>query len=186
MIAAMNTVQNTLSEFQSIPIVGTFVGSPIKALVSTIEIIMGIAAAILFGPIYTLTNSTTCRDIALVAGFHTIMGMGHLLYSVANFATLGTLQTMLRNVMNMALQMQQQVVGQDGENLQNFAMPAAPANGQDFPAAPAAMPDFPNDFAMPAMNMPDFQFAMPAGVHGHNFQDPGLQDHMRFMALPNM
>lgn len=84
-------IQDFLSAFQATPIVGPIIGSPIKALVSTAMIIMGIARTIFYGLVamvllfqHSEMNQSALYGLKLIK-----VGIPHLSYSILNLCTFG-------------------------------------------------------------------------------------------------
>lgn len=84
-----SSIQDWLSKYQTTPLVGPFIGSPIKALLSTAELISGVAFSIIFGTLFMLTGSTTLGTWTMNMGDHTDLGVRGLIYSLVNFVSLG-------------------------------------------------------------------------------------------------
>lgn len=86
-VIAMNVAQEFLLRAQAIPLAGVFV-SCVKATVSVIELVIGIAGAILFG---VLSCACCCvgADRFFEYGLHVVLGGAGLALSIANILTLG-------------------------------------------------------------------------------------------------
>lgn len=82
-------MQVALTRFQATRIIGPLIGSPIKALYSTAQIILGIALLVLFGPLSTLTNWGFLNRLAGTGGYHLALGVAGLVTSMINFANFG-------------------------------------------------------------------------------------------------
>lgn len=90
-VNTMFEVQRQLSEWQATPVVGPLVVSPIKAVVSLAETIVGVVGTIFFGFLSALTGLTSDDLIGYTfkSMGHVGLGLAGLAYSIANFATLG-------------------------------------------------------------------------------------------------
>lgn len=83
----ISDVQVKLSEYQSTPIIGMVV-SPFKALLSTAQIVAGLGAMILLGPVSHYTDNEEISE-AFNWGFtHLFFGINGLAESIINIATL--------------------------------------------------------------------------------------------------
>ena len=91
----IDSLQRSLSIAQAVPVIGPILVSPVKALVSTAEIIMGIAQTTLCGTgfLVCLTlkvpGSVFFGEQSLIGAYHMLSGTGSLAYSLANFLTFG-------------------------------------------------------------------------------------------------
>lgn len=83
------SVQRSLSKAQATPIVGPLLVSPIKALVSVAELIVGIAGSILFGTLAVLTFNDYLGGKAVESLGHAGLGLLSLMYSISNILSLG-------------------------------------------------------------------------------------------------
>lgn len=95
-MSPIDEVQRGLSKAQAFPIAGPLLVSPAKMIVSTAQIIYGIAKAVFFGTIALSTAVLGYSNLAekstkeMVSGFaHMLFGTCSLIYSNANFWTLG-------------------------------------------------------------------------------------------------
>lgn len=93
-----NALQTNLSRLQAIPVVGPVVFSPAKAVLSTAQMVAGLAVGILFGAAATTCGILGLHPFAAGAGIislhgfaSSISGFGSLFYACANIATLGVL-----------------------------------------------------------------------------------------------
>ena len=82
-------IQRRLSFAQAIPIVGPLIFSPMKAMVSTAQIIAGIAGSIIFSLGFCLTESPASREGLKNSGIHVMMRLTSLSYSAVNFFSYG-------------------------------------------------------------------------------------------------
>lgn len=89
LLTGMHRIQSGLSRFQAVPIIGPVVGSPIKALVSTAQLVIAVAGKIIFGGLSCCTNNTFVKETSIAASRHFSMGLGSLCYSVINVLSLG-------------------------------------------------------------------------------------------------
>jgi hypothetical protein len=83
--------QRTLSKAQAIPVVGFLLASPVKALFSTLEFIVGIAATIFFGTGAVLILNDKLAGYAWKALQHAGLGLTGICYSIGNVLSLGLL-----------------------------------------------------------------------------------------------
>lgn len=88
-VEKMYDAQRRLSFAQSVPIVGPLIFSPVKAIVSTAQIIAGLASAIFWGIGFCLTEDYFISSRLQEATIHVGMGCGSLAYSFVNFVTYG-------------------------------------------------------------------------------------------------
>ena len=89
MLEPMWNVQRTLSRFQAVPLLGPVVGSPIKAMVSTAQIVAAFVAIIFWGSLFSITQSSSMFDRTATSLGHLTMGAAGLAYSIVNLFTLG-------------------------------------------------------------------------------------------------
>lgn len=82
-------IQGSLTRFQARPIIGPLIGSPVKALYSIAQTILGIALCILFRPIAKLTNFSILKRVAKYGGHQMALGVSGLVTSVRNFSNCG-------------------------------------------------------------------------------------------------
>ncbi len=82
-------IQRSLSRLQAIPVLGSTLVSPIKAVVSLAETVAGIAGAILFGTIAVITDDKDSVGRCVESLGHIGLGLLGFMYSVSNFFTLG-------------------------------------------------------------------------------------------------
>ena len=87
----MWNVQETLLKAQATPLVGPIVVSPVKALISTAQLVAGIAGIILFGPLIVICNNKYCAKKAFCCVGHIGTGLIGLVDSIVNIVTLGIL-----------------------------------------------------------------------------------------------
>lgn len=88
-VTAMYDVQRSLSTSQNIPIVGPLIASPIKAVISTAQLISAIAATVFLGSLAVVTWDETLRILTFEAIAHCGLGLIGLIYSLSNIITLG-------------------------------------------------------------------------------------------------
>lgn len=81
--------QRCLSRAQAIPAVGFLLVSPVKALVSLVQLIVGIAGSILFGVLLAITLNPCIFRITMTSLGYSAMGLFDFLYSVSNFVSFG-------------------------------------------------------------------------------------------------
>jgi len=86
---SINEIQARLSTAQSFPIIGPLLISPVKALVSTIQFVAGIALGSLVGVFGALNNSRSDIKDAFELLDMGGSGLQHLAFSIANMLTLG-------------------------------------------------------------------------------------------------
>lgn len=92
MVECIDNTQRTFSIRQTIPVIGPILFSPIKALTSLVEIIMGIALSVIFlvaGILCCCSCYLYGKSIECIT--HTVTGTASLIYSLANILTLGIL-----------------------------------------------------------------------------------------------
>lgn len=82
-------VQRNLSTAQAFPILGPIFVSPVKALVSVVQLIVGTVAAIIFGSMTIVSSNRIFNQKAFKSSEHAEMGLYGFIYSVSNFMTLG-------------------------------------------------------------------------------------------------
>lgn len=94
----IDQLQTGLSKLQAIPVVGPSIFSPCKALLSTAQMIVGLAYGVLFGFVGTsaavLGLNKIAQPILHVASealAEAVLGFGSLFYACSNMATLGIL-----------------------------------------------------------------------------------------------
>ena len=87
--AGMNKMQDKASRLQAIPVLGPLVGSPIKAFISTCQLVAALATKIIFGTATLFTDNRFCKKANLAANHHLGAGVFHLLYSAVNVLSLG-------------------------------------------------------------------------------------------------
>ncbi len=83
-------VQRSLSTAQAIPVFGIAV-SPVKAAVSIVQIIVGLAGTIIFGVGVLLTNREAFGFGTVISFGISLAGATSLVYSIGNILTLGIL-----------------------------------------------------------------------------------------------
>ncbi len=86
----MYSLQRSLSSAQATPIVGPIFVSPVKAVVSTGQLITGLAIGILFGSACVAYQNGTCARASLTGFSHAGHGIMSLMYSIANMLSFGT------------------------------------------------------------------------------------------------
>ncbi len=89
MLEPMFEVQRGLSRFQAVPLLGPIVGSPIKALISTAQIVVAFVAMIFYSSLFSFTRSQTMFERTATSFGHLTMGAVGLAYSIMNLCTLG-------------------------------------------------------------------------------------------------
>jgi hypothetical protein len=85
------TVQRKLSILQTIPLVGFLVISPIKLVVSILQMVIGLAAAILLSVSATLVCSENLAEKSFISLIYVGVGVLSFLYALATLASLGGL-----------------------------------------------------------------------------------------------
>lgn len=90
--------QRTLSAAQATPIVGPLLVSPVKAVVSIAQLIVGTVGSIFFGFLAALTFNDRLGELAFKSLCHTGMGFLGLLYSASNFLSLGIIGHNIENM----------------------------------------------------------------------------------------
>lgn len=104
----MLDVQKGLSKAQAVPVVGPLIGSPVKALVSLIELVVGFIFAVVLGIVSVLgcccsnNFANEAGKGAFTAGTHALLGLWGIGYSAANFLTLGILGFVIEEPFNKA------------------------------------------------------------------------------------
>ena len=88
-VERMWEVQRRLSFTQAIPIIGPLIFSPVKAFVSTAQIIASLASAIFLGIGFCLTNDFTILERLQEANLHIVLGGCSLAYAIINFSSYG-------------------------------------------------------------------------------------------------
>ncbi len=94
----MQNVQNCLSRFQATPLIGPFIGSPLKALLSAAELVTALALSVIFGALFTVTGNKTLGDWTMSMNRHVGLGITGLIYSVVNFLSLGLIGHRVENL----------------------------------------------------------------------------------------
>ncbi len=90
--------QRTLSVAQATPIMGPLLVSPVKAVVSIAQLIVGVVGSIFFGFFAALTFNDRLGELAFKSLCHAGMGFLGLLYSVSNFVSLGIIGYNIENM----------------------------------------------------------------------------------------
>lgn len=88
-VETMLNVQRYLSRAQATPVIGPLLVSPVKAVVSTAQLIAGLVATIFLGTLSMLTFNDFLAAKTLQALGHAGLGFTGLAYSVSNFISLG-------------------------------------------------------------------------------------------------
>lgn len=95
-MGGFNSIQQSLNWYQSYPVVGSTVFSPVKAVVSTVQIISGLARCVLseMAAIAAKVTGQHCLSKRLhFIAFKSLKqageGLGNLFYACINFGTLG-------------------------------------------------------------------------------------------------
>lgn len=92
--STIKNIQNDLSFYQAIPLVGPVIVSPIKALASTVQIVVSFVTAMIFGTVALFaelinnSNKRFSQDMNKSLNV-TFDGIKHLLYAKINMLTLG-------------------------------------------------------------------------------------------------
>lgn len=81
--------QKGMSRAQAYPLVGPFIVSPVKALISIVQTIVCLVGVIFLG-LLSIPFKTP-RDGGLLAGYYTVSGLISFSYSVINILSLGIL-----------------------------------------------------------------------------------------------
>lgn len=82
-------IQRNLSRFQAVPVVGPLIFSPLKAVVSLVQLVVGFVIAILALAIGMICCSDKSLEVGIKAFAQSGMGLLGLAYSIANMLTLG-------------------------------------------------------------------------------------------------
>lgn len=97
-------IQRYLSKGQAIPLLGPALVSPLKAVVSLVELVVGFIFAVIFAILTALTLCLTNKDLsnglgknAFTAATHSALGLVSFGYAVANMLSLGILGYILEN-----------------------------------------------------------------------------------------
>lgn len=91
-------IQRSLSKLQAIPVIGSTLVSPVKAVVSLAETVAGIAGAIIFGTLAVVTSSPYCAEKCIKSVAHIGLGLLGFMYSVSNFISLGIVGYTVENL----------------------------------------------------------------------------------------
>ena len=90
--------QRNLSTAQATPIVGPLLVSPIKAVVSVAQLVVGAVGSIFFGLLAAISLNDKLGELAFKSLCHTGMGLLGLLYSASNFVSLGLVGYRIENL----------------------------------------------------------------------------------------
>ncbi len=85
------SLQQYLSESQAIPIIGPLLVSPLKAVISVVQLAAGSTLALLSATLGSLFRSPSTMKFAAISGLHAGLGLLSLCYSLANIISLGIL-----------------------------------------------------------------------------------------------
>ncbi len=88
-------VQRKLSISQTIPLAGFLIISPIKLVVSILQMIIGLAAAILLGVLATLVCSGSLAEKSFISLIYVGVGALSFAYAIANLISMGGLGYLL-------------------------------------------------------------------------------------------
>ncbi len=87
----LTSIQCFLSESQAIPLIGPLFVSPFKAALSLIQIIAGVAFALISATFGSLFGSPAAMKFAATSKLHVGLGILSLCYSLVNMLSLGIL-----------------------------------------------------------------------------------------------
>jgi hypothetical protein len=88
-LTGMFHLQRSLSEAQAIPVFGPIIVSPVKAVVSLAQMIMGLASFILLGSATLVFQKKCLLDKSITALGQVGLGLIGITYSLSNIITLG-------------------------------------------------------------------------------------------------
>jgi hypothetical protein len=94
-LESMIDIQKSLNKWQTTFLVGPLVVSPIKAVISTAELVAGLVSAIFFGFFTVVLCNRHLGSGTIEALEHAFIGAIELLYSLGNVISLGFLSNKL-------------------------------------------------------------------------------------------
>ncbi|MCH9626503.1 MAG: hypothetical protein S4CHLAM2_01250 [Chlamydiales bacterium] len=84
-------MQRGMSRFQAIPVVGALFVSPVKAVISLVQAVVGFLFAVVLGTVAIVCKNEWASEKAWIALKHTGLGLASLAYSLGNMISLGAL-----------------------------------------------------------------------------------------------